>query len=108
MTSAQLSAFYERYPKYKTVPMVNNSPGKDTMDPTELSLQDTPRSYEMWLLPEKAGLALLAKLEAALRAAGAESLVPLASPRQGYTVRMTLAQRDAFLEGYRNGRMMSV
>ncbi|KZV63134.1 hypothetical protein PENSPDRAFT_758216 [Peniophora sp. CONT] len=71
--------------------------------------EDTPRYYKARLNPTaKGGDEVIIKLGDALRAVGASDIVRLSSPHRGYELRMTPAQRDAFLKGYRDRQTVSI
>ncbi|KZV63135.1 hypothetical protein PENSPDRAFT_657576 [Peniophora sp. CONT] len=115
MTPAQRDAFCEQYPNYEEkILLTDNAPIEETATfdaPTTAAKhpQDAPKYYKACLLPEeKAGKELLARLEVALCTAGAVNLARLATPHRGYTLMMTPAQRDAFLESYRKRHVASM
>ncbi|KZV63125.1 hypothetical protein PENSPDRAFT_657570 [Peniophora sp. CONT] len=116
MTSAQRIAFYDGCAEYVGTVFIDKlNRSEDCMHDGAMPIGlaerplNTPRDYEARLSPRaKVGDEALEKLGAALRAAGAVDVVRLASPHRGYTLRMSPVQREAFFDGYRNRRMVSV
>ncbi|VDB93453.1 unnamed protein product [Peniophora sp. CBMAI 1063] len=109
----QIEAFYDEHPEYREIVAIYpNSKGEvETYNPN--AFRELPhekvKEYEARLgRHAKAGEEVVEKLGAALRAAGAVELARLKHPHRGFTLKMSPAQRDSFLELSRNRRTVSV
>ncbi|KZV63137.1 hypothetical protein PENSPDRAFT_222021 [Peniophora sp. CONT] len=119
MTMAHCQAFLGNHPEYqgvlRLVPMPPRLERPETlrasMMPSSwiIEHENTTRWHEARLSRHaKRGYEVLEKLRNALCAAGAKALTPLPSPHRGFKLKMTPLEKEAFLSGYHDRRMVSI